>query len=221
VETSELVPACGVIQTLRTHYGEAAQATPAEAAEAKIERLTAELRFSEIDGFFPTPSDLAGVLVHKARLGPGDVVLEPSAGKGDLADIVRNVGCEVDCLEVNPRLCEILTLKGHRVIGEDCLTYDYERLYDAIIMNPPFEKGQDREHIRFMYDGLKDGGRLVAVCSLGPLQRGFQADQAFRDWLKEVDAEIDMDHSDAFNTSEAFRRTAVRTCIITITRKGE
>ena len=58
-------------------------------------------------------------------------------------------------------------------------------------MNPPFERGQDREHVRHAYGFLNPGGRLVAVMSEGPFFRDRRADRAFRDWLDALGAEVE------------------------------
>jgi hypothetical protein len=51
-------------------------------------------------------------------------------------------------------------------------------------MNPPFEKGQDIEHVRHAYDQLKPGGRVVAIMSEGPFFRSDKKATEFRDWLE-------------------------------------
>ena len=43
--------------------------------------------------------------------------------------------------------------------------------YDKIIMNPPFENGQDIDHIRHAYSLLNDGGRVVCIMSEGTFYR--------------------------------------------------
>lgn len=88
--------------------------------------------------------------------------------------------------------------------------------YDRIMLNPPFERGQDREHIRRMHDLLKPGGRLVAVCSTGPFHRSSTADQAFRDWLDQVGADVEEVEPGAFSGADAFRKTGVAVKFITI-----
>lgn len=67
-------------------------------------------------------------------------ILEPSAGKGDLAD---SFSSQVDCIEVNPELSMILHGKGYQVVGTDFLTFTTYTEYDAIIMNPPFDRGDE------------------------------------------------------------------------------
>jgi 16S rRNA G1207 methylase RsmC len=44
-------------------------------------------------------------------------------------------------------------------------------MFDRILMNPPFERGDDIRHIEHARKFLKPGGRLVAICADGPRQR--------------------------------------------------
>src|SRR5205085_10643498 len=43
--------------------------------------------------------------------------------------------------------------------------------FDRIVMNPPFDRGADIEHVEHARRFLKPGGRLVAVVTNGPRQR--------------------------------------------------
>jgi len=54
---------------------------------------------------------------------------------------------------------------------------------DRVLMNPPFEKGQDIDHVRKAFDALKPGGRLVAVMSPGPFFRSDRKAAEFRRWF--------------------------------------
>jgi methylase of polypeptide subunit release factors len=85
-----------------------------------------------------------------------------------------------------PKLQDILKLKGFNVVGPDFLEYAPGEVYDAVVMNPPFEGGQDMIHIRHAYDCLKDGGSLLAVASKGVQFRKDNKYVAFREWLDEV-----------------------------------
>lgn len=56
------------------------------AAAEKVKRMEDDLRFTDIPGFFPTPPAVIERMLEAAEIEPGHLVLEPSAGKGDLAD---------------------------------------------------------------------------------------------------------------------------------------
>lgn len=135
---------------------------------------------------FPTPPDLARRMVELGDVGPGQVVLEPSAGTGNILQAVFNrfTGCDcgrVVAVEVNGALASALENdKRKRLYASD---YNYSIVnadfleqngnlgkFDRIIMNPPFENGADIKHILYALTFLKPGGRLVAICANGPRQ---------------------------------------------------
>jgi hypothetical protein len=108
---------------------------------------------------FPTPRSVARTMLAKID---GDAVhlLEPSAGRGDLAEVMRGDKWErgrrnVDCIEQSEELVAILRSKELAVVGYDWLEYSGVCFYDAIVMNPPFSAG-DRHLLKaweFMHDG--------------------------------------------------------------------
>jgi hypothetical protein len=86
--------------------------------------------------------------------------LEPSAGRGDLADVIKGEKYDyhrrnVDCIEPSPDLAAILVSKDYPVVGHDFLDYPGVCYYDAIVMNPPFSNGD--EHLLRAWDFLHDG----------------------------------------------------------------
>jgi precorrin-6B methylase 2 len=58
--------------------------------------------------------------------------------------------------------------------------------FDRIVMNPPFERGDDIRHIEHALTMLRPGGRLVALCANGPRQR--EAFQARADYWEDLPA---------------------------------
>ena len=62
--------------------------------------------------------------------------------------------------------------------------------FDRIVMNPPFEKLADIDHVLKAYDCLKNGGRLVSIMSPGPFFRSDRKCQAFQAWINDVGAEV-------------------------------
>lgn len=69
--------------------------------------------------FFPTPKPLAERMADLADIEPGMKVLEPSAGKGNLADAAKAKGAEVDVAEVSDALRHVLEVKGYRIVVRD------------------------------------------------------------------------------------------------------
>lgn len=126
---------------------------------------------------FPTPREIADMMVEMADLQPGLCVLEPSAGTGNLVRAVLDtVDTEVLAYEINRPLCSQLERQfpGFKlqVRCRDFLEVtDFQGSYPRVIMNPPFVDGADVAHIKHAITMLAPGGRLVALCADGERQR--------------------------------------------------
>ncbi|MHC4608240.1 MAG: methyltransferase domain-containing protein, partial [Planctomycetota bacterium] len=208
---------------------EAAETPEAAEKRAKREKFEAikkaeeKFRFLKIKGFFPTPGPVISVMLDKADIEPGMRVLEPSAGKGDIADRIMEAGVEPDVIELRPGLQDILKLKGHNVVGDDFLEFTADsptEKYDRIVMNPPFEKNQDQQHVRHAFDLLKPGGRLIAIMSEGSFTRSQKKDKAFQEWFENIGGESEKLTPASFKGKESFRQTGVSSRIVTIDRDG-
>ena len=178
----------------------------------------------DMAGFFPTPGDVCEEMVRRAQIADGMLVLEPSAGKGDILDAIKAAfpnppGVVLEAVEVNYDLRAILEAKGYAMVGRDFLTEPLGPQYERILMNPPFERGADADHVRHAYDLLAPGGRLVAVMSEGTFFRADARAGGFRDWLARVGGESEKLPEDSFNGSDAFRQTGVNTRLVVIDRK--
>lgn len=151
--------------------------------EAKVRALQVG---SKIPGYFATPPELANRMAQLLDVRPGEKVLEPSAGSGALIDALpAEVRGQVDAYEVSSQLRDILTEKGVNLAGRDFTEAPAGADYDKIIMNPPFENGQDIDHVRAAYDRLKPGGRMVAIMGEGAFFRSDRKATDFRAWLDE------------------------------------
>lgn len=182
----------------------ARQTNPEEERRLRIERGERELLGVKIPGFFPTPVAIARQMVEAAAIEPGMRVLEPSAGSGRIADAIQEYAAATGnvnlwCIECVPRLVDLLQLKGHRTEQRDFLTLaprevgPPDRLFDRIVMNPPFEDGQDAEHVMHAYELLAPGGRLVSLLSPGPFYRNDRKARDFRAWIDTIigDEQVD------------------------------
>jgi hypothetical protein len=200
---------------LRKAYPEGAQV---EDPAAKVQALIAAVRWADWPGFFPTPAPLAAEVIAKADIRPGMKVLEPSAGLGDLADLARAAGGEVDVAEAVGALREILTAKGYAAPCDDCLAIQRAPggIYDRVVMNPPFESGQDVRHVHHCADLLKPGGRLVAIMGKAWQFKDDSRSKYFREWLEEVGAVVEDNDPAAFASAKAFRQTGTQTCTVII-----
>lgn len=192
--------------------------TSEEIKQEKISGLEDKVRGYKISGFFPTPRPVARKLVAYADLTHRQDILEPSAGNGLLADVMVEETThleseDIDVCEVNSDLRQILELKGYNLVGRDFLDYKAKK-YDRIVMNPPFEKDQDINHVYHAYDLLKDGGVLVSVMGAGVKFGGSSKRANFRTWLQLNDGEMYDLPEGAFKSS--FITTGVNTVFVVI-----
>jgi DNA polymerase III beta subunit len=181
--------------------------------ERQIAELERGLIGRKIEGFFPTPKALADRMVEEADIKPGMRVLEPSAGNGRLADAIAKKTDELTAIEPVSDLRAILDLKGHAV-SEDRDFLAHRGEYDRVVMNPPFENGQDMDHVRHAFDLLKPGGKLVAIMGEGGFFRGDKKATAFREWLQAHGGTSEKLPEGTFKESG----TGVATRLVTVTK---
>jgi protein-L-isoaspartate O-methyltransferase len=158
-------------------------------------------------GFFPAPAALVRRMIEEAAIEPGMLILEPSAGKGDIVAQAIAAGASVECVEQNFTLAEHLRRKGYSVRCSDFLALSADPSFDRVLMNPPFERGIDAEHIRHAFRFLKPGGRLVAIASS---TTGNKLDS----WIAEHAGFCEQLEAGTFAKSE--RPTNVNTCLIVV-----
>ncbi len=185
----------------------------------QIKDLERNLIGTKLPGYFPTPKPVVDRMLEEADIQPGMNVLEPSAGKGNIADAVRAGEPDVKLTTIEPsgNLRQILQLKGHN-LTEDSDFLRHQGSYDRIVMNPPFETLQDIDHVRHAYDLLKPGGRVVAIMSEGPFFRNDKKATAFRDWLDDMGGTAEKLPEGAFKSSE--RPTGVATRLVVIDKEA-
>ncbi len=160
-----------ILELLGGKWNRSKKAHIFESAEKAQELLTAKEQGEVLDKkktyqFFETPSEVAEQMVDIADIKTGMAVLEPSAGHGAILeklpkDIVLHV------IEVDEEKCKVLKEKGYaQTKCGDFLSFAPDFAWiDRIVMNPPFTKGQDAEHILHAFSLLSDIGRLVSVAS--------------------------------------------------------
>lgn len=165
--------------------------------------------------FFATPSDLAKKLVDMADVTENCHALEPSAGRGAIASILKERALTVSVVEIMPTNVECLK-DDYTTYEQDFLTLTEEEigLFDRIVANPPFTKNQDIDHVMHMYSLLKDGGKLVSITSKSWTFGSQNKQKLFRTWLDEVGGEVTEVPEGAFKESG----TNIATLIIEITK---
>jgi hypothetical protein len=125
---------------------------------------------AELAEFFPTPRDVIHKLiapVYDRLMKAETTLLEPSAGKGDILDLIAAQRHGQTCarlyaMELRREFRYILAQKGYDVIGDDFLAPFPARHIDVVIMNPPFSNGD--EHLLKAWEIVAAGG--VVVCLL-------------------------------------------------------
>ncbi|MEE0979577.1 MAG: hypothetical protein UH625_09250 [Muribaculaceae bacterium] len=156
--------------------------------------------------YFPTPDSLAKEIVALAGIRPGENCLEPSAGRGAIA---RHMP-QPDCVELNPANAAYLEDHGFNVVGDDFLTFTPEKVYDVIVMNPPFCGGQDAKHI---VKAIRMARRkVVAIASASAVSRTDKPYAELRRLVNEYGGSFTILPEGVFKEAG----TMVKTCLIEV-----
>lgn len=164
---------------------DAPSATERDAEE--LRRKVQALQFAKIPGYFPTPMPVIETMIFHADMPASEFdMLEPNGGSAAILDAVqaRFPAARLTTYEPWESLREVLTLKGYQLAGADFLEAATAPRFDRVLMNPPFENGQDMDHVGHAYSMLRPGGRLVSVMSPGPFFRQDRKARKFRDWFE-------------------------------------
>lgn len=166
--------------------------------------------------FYPTPEKLIFKMLNSIDKSKVSSILEPSAGKGNIVDILLNFSSmknvSVDCIEKDKELQNFLKGKGYRVIFDDFLNLQTRKKYDLIIMNPPFSNGE--KHLLKAIELMQYGGQIVCLLNAETINNicsVYRQDLKIK--LEELNANIEF-IEDAFLQAE--RKTAVKVALITI-----
>ena len=180
--------------------------------------------------FYPTPEALASKLLEGIDWRFVRSVLEPSAGKGDLAKAVVNhlhrerywhslddavkavKACDIDCIEIDPVLRQTLEGQGFRVVHDDFLAFETQKRYDLIVMNPPFDQGE--KHLRKALELVERGGMVRCILNAETIRNPFSAGrQTLVERLNDLGAKIEY-VSGGFSKAE--RRTDVDAALVSV-----
>jgi predicted RNA methylase len=126
--------------------------------------------------FYPTPAEVIGNMLFQSEIN-GKTILEPSAGKGDIVDYLKEYGAkEVIACEINNDLAKIVAGKC-RLLASDFLTVRSTDIshVDYIVMNPPFSA--DENHILHAWEIAPDGCTVISLCNNNIIDRGYSAKQ--------------------------------------------
>ncbi len=157
--------------------------------------------------FYPTPVEVIDQMMMTHDVC-GKIVLEPSAGSGNIVDYLKINGAkEVIACEINEKLRAIISSKC-RVIANDFLSLRSEDIshIDMIVMNPPFSNA--RKHILHAYEIAPEGCEIISLCN--------ESDLSSRTWDKNEDRERLRELVDNFGHSEYYGQ-----CFSTAERKTD
>lgn len=162
-------------------------------------------------GQFDSPPDVVARVIELARIEPGMLVLEPSAGVGNIARAAAEAGGIVTAVEIDPTRCAKLSgtpnVSGNQ---HDFLQQTPMPHFDVVAMNPPFAKQADIDHVLHAAKCLKAGGRLVSVMSASVMFRDNSKTKAFRAFVEARGGTFDKLPDSSFFASG----TQVSTCVV-------
>lgn len=165
--------------------------------------------------FYPTPKEVILQMISGLDLD-GKTVLEPSAGKGDIIDALKQHGAKVICCEQNEELALISSSKA-KLIATDFLTVESHQVshVDYIVMNPPFSA--DEKHINHAWDIAPAGCEIVALCNWQTIENDYsRSRRILKSTIESYGSATNI--GDAF--SDAQRKTGVEIGLIHLTKPG-
>ena len=148
--------------------------------------------------FYPTPGKLLDKITEGIDWKMIRSVLEPSAGKGAIADYIKEKykdhtyhnNLDIDCIEIDDNLQKTLKGKELRVVHNDFLTFHTFKHYDLIIMNPPFSDGC--RHLLHALSLQRDNFGLICILNAETIRNPYtneRKDLVSR--LEKMNAEIE------------------------------
>ena len=164
------------------------------------------LKISGSEDYYPTPEAFLKEISSGMDWKSINYVLEPSAGKGNIAEYVKQAKgrwsqVDIDCIEIEPELRAILKDKGFRVVHDDFLTFHTYKHYDLIFMNPPFSQGA-RHLLKAIEVQSVSGGGIICILNAETLRNVYMRErQELEQKLEQYGAEIKY-YEGAFSVAE-------------------
>jgi predicted RNA methylase len=181
--------------------------------------LTGEYSRTKQDfGQFDTPPEVVARVMELSEIDEFNgrpMVLEPSAGLGNIARAAADRGAGVTTIEIDAKRNAALKAAGFAVNHGDFLAFHPSDAFrfDLVLMNPPFAGQADIDHVTHALKFVKPGGRLVAVMSAAVLYRDNEKTRKFRDLIgKQATGVWEELDAGAFKASG----TMVRACIVAV-----
>ena len=117
----------------------------------------------ELREYPDTPDGVARQMAKALELKPGEVVLDPSVGRGALLRAVAKAekGTVRRGIEINPDAAQAVTPEVGQVVVGDALGLTVDPA-DAVIVSPPWDD-RPMDHLVAAAKMVKPGGRMVAL----------------------------------------------------------
>jgi predicted RNA methylase len=201
------------------------QSAGAEDKSIQLKRAEMDVDNSRIMGYFPTPEAVILEMLSHVNMAieSGDHILEPSAGKGSIADVLQREypDAVLHCVEWNYDLRKVLEIKDYTVICDDIFDDSltaYHRQYKLIVMNPPWGKeygaAEDARHILHCYEHfLADDGQLISLCSTSAAFNQNKDYAKFREFMDERGYFVDAPQG-AFKNADRSTGTSVKIVVL-------
>jgi len=122
-----------------------------------------------INQSFYTPETIAEQMAFAAGVNDDltGTVLEPSCGAGNILNVINKFSprAKVQAYDIDVDAIAVAkdAFPKYEIVENDFLTIDADTQYDRILMNPPFTKGQDIQHVTHALKFLKPNGVLVSI----------------------------------------------------------
>lgn len=167
--------------------------------------------------FYPTPPEVVERMISGATVS-NKIILEPSAGSGNIVDILLKYGAtEVIACEHNDKLRSLLSMKCDILCSDffDLKSEDVSHI-DMIVMNPPFSNAD--KHILHAYNIAPGGCEIIALCNETLVEDRRWSSSTGSSVLKEI-LETEGSYEsfgDCFNNSDVERRANVSVACLRI-----
>jgi len=128
--------------------------------------------------FYPTPSHVIDMMGIDCL---GKVVLEPSAGKGDIIDWLKSNGSkQVIACELSEDLAKITKTKA-KFLKNDFLEVTPEDIshVDMVVMNPPFSCGV--KHLLHAWEVSPDGCEIISLINWSNIENQYTRERRILD----------------------------------------
>jgi len=157
--------------------------------------------------FYPTPPEVLAMMQINTE---GEVILEPSAGKGNIIDYVKEHGAKnVLFCEINEDLANICKMKA-QFLKHDFLKVTAEEISHVtqIVMNPPFSTS--KAHLNHAWNIAPDGCEITSLFNSSTLNDLKYSDRELKHIINDYGNTFEL--GNVFNESE--RKTNVEIAVI-------